>query len=181
MSDAFTPYSGPVEAEVIPAEVTTDRSGLVIAEKPKPKILSPAEIRRLGAMQTEVIHDETMDQFLDSQRAIYEKHSHAALVETLLDRDRLLASEGRRLSNGQMQSQLLREFARIMVSGLRSGEVETIEALVRAMGGSPADLRQLKLHGHTLGTDPGERTAHFDELGQQAENFAKRKPEGDAS
>ena len=177
MSDAFTPYSGPVEAEVIPAEVKTDRAGLILPEKPKPKMLSPAEIRRLGAMQTEVIYDETMDQFLDSQRAIYEKHSHAALVETLLDRDRLLASEGRRLANGQMQSQLLREFARIMVSGLRSGEVEKIEALVRAMGGSPADLRQLKLHGHTLGKDPGERDARNEALRQQVEEFGKRSEE----
>jgi hypothetical protein len=177
MSDAFTPYSGPVEAEVIPAEVTTERSGLVVAEKPKPKILSPAEIRRLGALQTETIYDDTMDQFLDSQRETYEHSSHAQLVDTLLDRDRLLASEGRRLANGQLLAQLLREFARTMVSGLRSGEVEKIEALVRAMGGSPADLRQLKLHGHTLGGDPGERTAHVDELGQQAEEFAKRQPE----
>jgi hypothetical protein len=178
MSDAFTPYSrDSIEAEVIPAETKTDRAGLEILPKKAPKILSPEQIRRLGAMHVEQIHDAQLDTFLEAQRETYEEASREQLIETLVDRDRRLALEGRALADGKMQSRLLREFARAMVTGLRSGEPAKIEELVQAMGGEPADQRQLRLAGHTLGVDTDERYAHVEELGQQAEAFEHRRTE----
>lgn len=126
------------------------------APPPKPKILSQMEIRRIGAMQVEDLKDEALDKFVEQQREVYQEVSRAELIETLLDRDRQLALEGRQLADGRIGGRLLREFVRGILSGLDSKDPQKIERMLLGMGAEPADLRQLRKQGTTLGPEDSQ-------------------------
>lgn len=123
---------------------------------PVTKPLSPQAIRRIGALQVEDIQDATLDVFLESQRVVYEQTSKADLIETLLERDRTLALEGRQLASGVTGGRLLREFVRgVLAAADRQdfSKTERLERILQALGAEPAEARQLRLHGHTLGVE----------------------------
>jgi hypothetical protein len=114
--------------------------------------LTPQQIRRLGALQVEDIADEAMEQFLSQQRAVYEDTSREELIQTLLDRDRSLASEGRAMANGLTGARLLREFVRGVLSAADKADPMRLERVLKELGAPPADARQLRRDGHMLGT-----------------------------
>lgn len=128
----------------------------------KPRTLSPEEIRRIGALQVKQNRDLAMEQFCREQRATYVQMGKDTLVDLLVERDRGLASEGRALADGRIQGRILREFVRGVLhmadhAALRRIEgdptkTSLVERLLKAMGAEPADARQLKLHGTTMGS-----------------------------
>lgn len=143
----------------------TDADWALAPPKAEPKTLTPTEIRRLGAMQVADIRDDLMEQFCDQQRLTYEQLPKERLVQLLVERDRGLAAEGRALADGRIQGRLLREFVRGVLNyadhaalrkvgdGTRTGKIEEI---LKALGAEPTDLRQLRLHGTTLGPEQTE-------------------------
>lgn len=162
------------EPLVINGEVITDESALGPPNIP-PKPLTPTEIRRIGAMQQVEYRDLAMEQFCDEQRRVYRDLSEEQLIELLVERDRSLASEGRALADGRVQGKLLREFVRGVLNyadhaGLRrvgdATKTGKIEEILEALGAEPADLRQLRLHGTTLGPEvtKEERELQFNAL-----------------
>lgn len=153
---------------------------LGLAPPPEPpKALSPAEILRLGALTLQAERSEAVEQLLMEQEQtyleIYQKLGPAsgvkALVAALLDRDRALANMGRQVADGRTASRLLREFMRaaLYASGGRP-DAQMVERALEKLGAEPADMRQLRLHGSTLGplAPPEER----------AERLAKDRPQG---
>lgn len=140
-------------------------SAPALPDKEPPRLLTPQEIRRIGAMQVEDERVSGITDFLDQQRLVYEDCSKQQLMNALLDRDKTLALEGRQLADGRIQGRLLREFVRGVLSmadhaALRSvgdgTKAGTIEKLLLAMGAEPADLRQIKQDGTTLGNTERE-------------------------
>jgi hypothetical protein len=131
------------------------------------RTLTPEEIRRIGALQVKNNRDLSMEQFCDEQRRTYEQLSKEELINLLVERDRGLAAEGRALADGRIQGRILREFVRGVLhmadhSALRSIErdgtkTSLVERLLLAMGAEPADARQLKLHGTTMGRTDDEQ------------------------
>lgn len=129
------------------------------------KILTPTEVRRIGAMQMADIRDLAMEEFCELQRRTYRQVDHERLVELLVERDRALAAEGRQLADGRIQGRLLREFVRGVLAyadhaalrrvgdATRTGKIEEI---LLALGAEPTELRQLKRHGTTLGPEVSE-------------------------
>lgn len=115
--------------------------------------LTHTEIRRIGALQVQQQQDHALDQFLTEQKTIYQETPKEELIETLLDRDRQLALEGRQLADGRIGGRLLREFVRGILQGLDSKDPQKVEEMLRGLGAEPADTRQLRLHGTTLGPD----------------------------
>lgn len=115
-------------------------------------LLTPQQIRRIGALQVEDIRDLALDQFVEQQRAIYDDCSRETLIQTLCDRDRSLASEGRAMANGQTGKVLLREFVRGVLAAADNADPLRFEKTLAQLGAPPADARQIRLHGTTLGT-----------------------------
>lgn len=124
------------------------------------EIIGTAAIRRLGALTVEAEESIQIDNVLADQRNFYESATKKELIETLLERDRTAMLEGRNLARGQTQTNLLREILRGVLlqsdhaqlrqigDATKTGKVEDI---LEAIGCPPADARQLKLHGSTLG------------------------------
>lgn len=135
----------------------------------RPKILTPEQIRRIGALQVEDERVQGITDFLLEQRRVYrDNYSKEELIEALLDRDRTLALEGRQLADGRIQGRLLREFVRATLNmadhtSLRNvndgSKAAAIERLLLALGAEPADLRQIKQDGTTLGSADREDKA----------------------
>jgi hypothetical protein len=147
--DELKPERGVAEvgAASVHASITTEALARNGADQ-----LTPQQIRRLGALQVEDIADEAMEQFLSQQRAVYEDTSREELIQTLLDRDRNLASEGRAMANGLTGARLLREFVRGVLSAADRADPAGIERVLQELGAPPADARQLRRDGHMLGT-----------------------------
>ena len=122
---------------------------------PPPRILSPEAIRRLGALTTMDDRSEAVEQQITDQEQVYRSTFKRAgvepLIEALLARDRQLMLDGRRLADGTMQGRLLREFVRGLLIAADKGTPQAVEKLLVGLGAEPADARQLKLHGSTLG------------------------------
>lgn len=139
---------------------------------PPPRILSPQDLIRVGALTLEQERSLAVEQLLDTQGEAYEQASRADLIEALRSRDWQLAQLGRQFADGRTASRLLREFMRGMLlqsdhagldralAGTKAGKVELI---LEALGAEPADTRQLKRFGSTLGPleDPGERAGRL--------------------
>lgn len=152
-------------------------AGLVVERVPfaegstlptKPTILQPADLLRLGAFSLESERSEAVEQQLASQREVYEQASQHDLIEALLARDRHLMQTGREAADGRMTGRLLRELMRGLLQQADASELKqlgqatkgkAIEGILQALGAEPADARQLKLQGSTLGPmeDPEER------------------------
>jgi hypothetical protein len=151
--------TGPIEqlvANVEPTERTeisrVSDGDLGLAPLPvRPALLSPQEIRRLGALQVELVADQQMRKFLEQQESAYQQYSKAELIEELLLRDQRLASEGRAAAQGVTGGRLLREFVRGVLTAVDNKDPQRVEKLLQALGAEPADARQLRLHGTTLG------------------------------
>lgn len=126
---------------------------LVGPEPPAQVVGLPTEqLRRIGALTIVAEQSEAVEQRVMEQWASYEDATKEDLIATLLDRDRLLMSEGRRLADGTVGARVLREFLRasLYASGGQANAL-AVEKVLQALGAEPADLRQVKLHGSTLG------------------------------
>lgn len=139
---------------------------------PLARPLPPEQVLRLGALTLEQEKSAAVDALVEDQRATYERCSKEALIDALLDRDRLLAHQGRQIADGRTVSRIAREMVRAALYSA-GGRVDR-DAVQRAIdsfgAGDPAhevaDARQLKLHGSTLGplVDP-EKAAEALEKG----------------
>lgn len=119
----------------------------------KPAVLTAQEIRRLGALTLRSEHFEAVEDLVSRQREVYQRATKEDLIEALCARDRQLAQEGRQLADGRIGGRLLREFVRGVLAAADSKDPQRMEKVLQALGAEPADARQLKLHGTTLGTD----------------------------
>ncbi len=123
-----------------------------LAKQDPPKVLSPAEVLRLGALTLQAEQSEAVEHLLMEQRYVYERASKEDLIDALLARDRQLANLGRQVADGRTASRLLREFMRaaLYVAGGKA-DARQVEETLNKLGAEPADLRQLKEYGSTLG------------------------------
>lgn len=123
---------------------------------PPPKVLSPQEVLRLGALTLQAESSEAVERLLEDQETSYrvalQRHGPEVLIEALRDRDRLLANQGRQIADGRTGSRLLREFMRAALykAGGRPDE-QAVQRVLEQFGAEGADARQLRLHGSTLG------------------------------
>ncbi len=134
---------------------TTDPCGCVDGRK-LPQVLSPSTLLKLGALTIEVEKSEGLEKHLDDQRIAYEealaRYGPQGLITALLERDRMLLEQGRTIADGRMLSKLTRELVRAaLYSQGGRPDVAAVERALQAFGSEPADLRQLALHGSTLG------------------------------
>lgn len=160
-------------------------SDYALAPPPElPKALAPAEILRLGALTLQSERSQAVEDLLEEQHAAYQtiarqKHGVALLIHALLDRDRQLAQMGRQIADGRTASRMLREFVRGLLQtadyravlavgdATKTGQIEKV---LEALGAEPADLRQLRLHGSTLGElESGEQAAEQLASGERKE------------
>ena len=123
-----------------------------LARRDPPKVLSPAEILRLGALTLQAEQSEAVEHLLMEQRHAYENAPREDLIDALLARDRQLANLGRQVADGRTASRLLREFMRaaLYVAGGKA-DARQVEETLNRLGAEPADARQLKQYGSTLG------------------------------
>lgn len=132
------------------------------ATTPAPKALKPDSLLRLGAATLEAERSLAVEELLDDQEATYRRilatEGPEPLIEALLDRDRLLANQGRQLADGRMGSRLLREFVRAVLyqaeAGAGGGKGQArllVDQVLQRLGGEVADARQVRMHGSTLG------------------------------
>jgi len=146
---------GMINSNAHEAPLVYDDDADALATPPKPPLaLSPAEILRLGALTLQAEQSDAVEALLAEQKAVYDDPgtSRAALVQALLDRDRQLANMGRQIADGRAASRLLREFMRaaLYAAGGKADPL-MVERALQQFGVEPADLRQLRLHGSTLG------------------------------
>jgi hypothetical protein len=119
---------------------------------PKPKVLSPEEILRLGALTLQAERSDAVNDLLMEQHEVYKQASKGELIQALLDRDRQLANMGRQIADGRSATRLLREFMRAaLYSADGHRDPALVEQALLKMGAEPADARTLALHGSTLG------------------------------
>ena len=133
-----------------------------------PKALTPQQLHRLGALTLQDERSDAVESLLTDQEAVYRdmlRRNPEELVTTLLERDRLLANQGRQMADGRMGARLLREFVRGALhladhaslrrvgDGTKAGSIEKV---LEAIGAEPADLRTLRLRGTTLGSEQDE-------------------------
>lgn len=128
---------------------------------PPPKVLSPQEVLRLGALTLQAESSEAVERLLEDQREVYLTSSKPALVEALLDRDRLLANQGRQIADGRTVSRIAREMVRAaLYSAGGRPDAQAVQRAIDSFGGEleVVDARQLKLHGSTMGPlkDPAQ-------------------------
>jgi hypothetical protein len=145
--------------EVLIAEALPEPESQALVQIKQPRVLSAQEIRRLGALQIEDIQDASLESFLDQQRQTYLECGKDLLIDTLLDRDRQLALEGRALVEGKIGARLLREFVRGVLAAADRQDMsraDRLEGILQALGAEPADRRQLKRFGTTLGDGASE-------------------------
>lgn len=168
--DCLTFVAPPADTESDPIIDIGDGHTMPVSDlfqaPPPDHLLSTEEIRRIGAMnvgEEGQVRSHEVDVFLDNQRHQYQAHSKDALIEELLRRDRNALVEGRNLADGKTAGRLLREFVRGVlnvadyadlrkISATSSSKAGLVEHLLQALGADPADARELKRHGHMLGT-----------------------------
>jgi hypothetical protein len=120
--------------------------------KPAPKALAPEEILRLGALTLQAERSEAVNDLLMEQHAVYRDSTKQELIDALLARDRALANMGRQIADGRTATRLLREFMRAaLYSAEGKADPQVVERALQTLGAEPADARQLRLHGSTLG------------------------------
>lgn len=140
---------------------------------PPPQPLSPEQILRRGILSLEEESSEAVERLVTEQQETYRQvlkqpGGQDLILQALLDRDRQLARTGREMASGRAATKMLREFVRGLLnladyaSVRRVGDATKtgqIEKVLEALGAEPADLRQLKQHGSTLGAldDPAAR------------------------
>lgn len=138
---------------------------------PPRRILTSQDILRLGAFTLEQERSEAvLDQLIEQEKVYLQtlKENPQELVKTLLERDKHLLTLGRQVADGRSAGKLLRELLRGLLlaadhASLRAigdaTKTGSIEKILQALGADPADARQLKLHGSTLGPmeDQAER------------------------
>lgn len=131
---------------------------------PEARPLPAAQVLRLGALTLEQEQSVAVERLLEDQRAMYEDCSKGALIEALLDRDRLLAHQGRQIADGRTVGRIAREMIRAaLYSAGGRPDAQAVQRAIEAF--DPAerevDARQLKLHGSTLGPlgDPEKAAA----------------------
>lgn len=134
-------------------------------QEAKRPMLSIEQIRRLGAMQAQDTADRSLDAWLLDQERSYGTYSKDQLIKELVRRDRALNLEGRNLADGKTAGNLLREVVRGLLrtadaAALKQGlaDANLVDGVLLALGAEPADKRQLRLHGHTLGSDTSGMT-----------------------
>ncbi len=129
-----------------------------------PQPLAPQDLLRLGAFTVAEEHSEGVEAMLTEQeqtyRAVAKRGDVESLIQALLARDRLLAQHGRTLADGRAAGRLLREAMRAVLYAQDAQEVKRlagmgarrdVESILYALGAEPADAKQLKEHGSTLG------------------------------
>ena len=126
---------------------------------PPPAALAPEEILRLGALTLQQESSEAVERLLDDQAETYQRVLQQvgpqALIEALVARDRLLANQGRQIADGRTVGRIAREMVRAaLYSAGGRPDAQAVQRAIEAF--DPAergqtDLRQLKLHGSTLG------------------------------
>ncbi len=102
-----------------------------------------------------------MEHLLEDQRHAYLEASREDLIDALLARDRQLANLGRQVADQRTASRLLREFMRaaLYVAGGKA-DARQVEETLNKLGAEPADMKQLKQYGSTLGPlEPPEERA----------------------
>jgi hypothetical protein len=143
-------------------------SKLEPVEPAKPSALTPADLLRLGALTLDQERSQAVEEQLADQKAFYQEASREELIAALLERDRHLMHTGRQAADGRMTGRLLRELLRGLLAtadmqALRQvgqyAKGGQIEKILGMLGAEPADLRDLKLSGTTLGRleDPEQR------------------------
>ena len=153
------------QREPPPACAFCDHAPCTCYQAEPPRALPPEELLRLGALTLDAERSEAVEQLLNEQedryRLVLRREGPEALIVALRDRDRLLANQGRQLSDGRSATRLLREFLR--ASLYRAGGVPNVQAIERVLeqfGMEAADAKQLRLHGGTLGPlQPPEQVA----------------------
>jgi len=119
-----------------------------------PPVLSPQEVLRLGALTLQAESSEAVEKLLENQREVYKNYPKAALIEALVDRDRLLANQGRQIADGRTVSRIAREMVRAaLYSAGGRPDAQAVQRAIESFGGDVevVDARQLKLHRSTLG------------------------------
>lgn len=134
----------------------TDSDYALAPPPPEPKVLSPQEVLRLGALTLrEEERSEAVELLVTEQeqtyREVLKRQGPEVLIQALLDRDRALATTGRQIADGRTANRLLREYMRGVLYAAETGSRDRVERLLEALGADPADARQLKAHGSTLG------------------------------
>lgn len=133
-----------------------------------PRLLSAAEIRRVGALTVQEETNVNTEHFLAEQRKAYAAASREHLEEELLRRDRNALLEGRQLQDGRLAGNLLRELVRHLLTLSDHAQLRrigdatkagSIEGILEALGAAPADARMLRLYGTTLGSGKPEEEA----------------------
>ena len=120
--------------------------------RPAPKVLAPEVVLRLGALTLEAEKSDAVEALIADQREAYERCGKDDLIEALLARDRLLGEQGRTIADGRMLSRLTRELVRAaLYSAGGRPDVGAVQQALEKFGVEPTDLRQLALHGSTLG------------------------------
>jgi hypothetical protein len=114
--------------------------------------LDQTQLRRLGALTLDADRSDAVEHHVMEQRHAYEDASKDQLIETLLDRDRQLLTEGRRLADGTIGGRVLREFMRAsLYAADGKANPAMVERVLLTLGAEPADRRQVQRDGSTLG------------------------------
>lgn len=129
----------------------------------QPEILAPVTLLKLGALTLQTEQSHAVDGHLADQELAYrealERYGPEGLITALLERDKLLLNQGRTIADGRMLSRLTRELVRaaLYAQGGRP-DVAAVQKALEGFGAEPTDLRQLALHGSTLGAleEPGK-------------------------
>ncbi len=144
------------------------------------RALAPEQILRLGALTLQEEQSEAVERLLTEQQETYQQvlreRGPTALVEALLARDRQLAQMGRAVADGRTAGRLLREFMRAALQRADYAQLRAvgdatktgkIEEVLELLGAEPADARQLKIQGSTLGplASPEEQERKLREAG----------------
>lgn len=144
------------------AELAADIPEVHRAEA-QPDRLSPALAFDMGRRTIHLEQSELIDQYLGEQKALYLetlKDDPEALIQAIVDRDRVIAQMGRMLSDGKMATNLLREFVRGQLAAMDRGEPAALQRLLEDTFGKTAmkaDARQIREYGHTLGPSVDEK------------------------
>lgn len=134
---------------------------------PLVKLLTPQQIRMVGAMNVEAERSHANLDFIEEQKGKYQTYSKDDLIEELARRDATLLQEGRDLSDGKMAGRFLREFVRGILLAADHADIQKldrqgreitgskgamVENMLRMLGADPLDNRMLRLEGSGLGT-----------------------------
>lgn len=154
-----SPFEQPTTEEIAQRMDYGKSTGVDTTEiRPAPEWteLNPMLAWEAGKAGVHLERDAAIEIHLAEQKTVYERiwleGGGKALIQALLDRDRIIAQFGREIANGKMGGNLLREFVRAALASAdrASDPVALQKFLEEKLGASKADARQLRLKGTTL-------------------------------